>query len=737
MSNLISDLGLILSAAAITTLVFKKLKQPLVLGYIIAGFVVGPNFRLFPTITETENIRTWADIGVIFLLFGLGLEFSFKKLIKVGGTAAITAIVEISATMALGYGIGLMLGWSGMNCLFLGGILAIASTTIIIRAFDELDVKSQKFANVVLGVLVIEDLVAIVLLVLLSTVAVSRQFEGTQIITAVFKLGFFLVIWFVGGIFFIPTFLKRAQRLLNEETLLIVALALCLTMVILAEKAGFSEALGAFIMGSILAETIHGQKIEHLLKPVKDLFGAIFFVSVGMLLNPQVLLMHIGPVLAGVLVLLIGKPLFVTIGALLAGEPLKTAIQSGMSLSQIGEFSFIIATLGVTLHVTNDFLYPVAVAISIITTFSTPYMIRLSGPVYGLMEKWIPVGWRVKLQHYSASIQTITTVSDWKKVVRSYLMNIAIFSIIILSIIFLSLLYLKPLFIRSKWGPLITIFITLLFMAPFLWALAMRKTQKQAFANIWLQKKYRGPLVLLQLSGIGLAIFFVSFLADKLFSSGTALLIAVIIIVILLLLSNKIQAFYNRIETRFLRNLNEKEILHQKEVRAVLAPWDAHISRFELDADSPLSGKSLLALSLREKFGINVAMIERGSRIIMAPGKNEQLFPGDILSVIGTDDQLKEFRIFIDSRPVTTSRLPQKQEVVLKQLIINRNSSFLGKSIRASGLRENARGIIVGIERNEERILNPDSSFVFEEGDIVWVVGHIKRLRVLMSSDRH
>lgn len=564
MSNLISDLGLILSAAAITTLVFKKLKQPLVLGYIIAGFVVGPNFRLFPSITETENIRTWADIGVVFLLFGLGLEFSFKKLIKVGGTAAITAIVEVSATMALGYGIGLVLGWSGINCLFLGGILAIASTTIIIRAFDELGVKSQKFANVVLGVLVIEDLVAIVLLVLLSTVAVSRQFEGAQIITAVFKLGFFLVIWFVGGIFFIPTFLKRAQQLMNEETLLIVALALCLTMVILAEKAGFSEALGAFIMGSILAETIQGKKIEHLLKPIKDLFGAIFFVSVGMLLDPQVLLMHIGPVLAGVLVLLIGKPLFVTIGALLAGEPLKTAIQSGMSLSQIGEFSFIIATLGVTLHVTNDFLYPVAVAISVITTFSTPYMIRLAGPVNGLLEKWIPARWRVKLQHYSASVQTITTVSDWRKVVRSYLMNMVIFSIINLSIIFLSLLYLKPLFIKSKWGPLITILSTLLFMAPFLWALAMRRTQKQAFANIWLQKKYRGPLVLLQLFGIGLAIFFISFLADKLFSSGTAFLVAVVIIVMLLLLSKKIQAFYNRIEYRFLRNLNEKEILQQK-----------------------------------------------------------------------------------------------------------------------------------------------------------------------------
>jgi CPA2 family monovalent cation:H+ antiporter-2 len=736
MSNLIYDLGLILSAAGVTTILFKKLKQPLVLGYIIAGFIVGPNFRLFPTITETENIRTWADIGIIFLLFGLGLEFSFKKLIKVGSTAAITAVIEVSATMAVGYTIGLLFGWSNMNCLFLGGMLAIASTTIIIRAFDESGVKSQKFATVVLGVLVIEDLVAIVLLVLLSTVAVSRQFAGLEILTAVLKLVFFLVIWFVCGIFFIPTFLKRTQKLMNEETMLIVSLALCLMMVVFAEKVGFSEALGAFIMGSILAETLQGEKIEHLLKPVKDLFGAVFFVSVGMLFDPQVLLLYIGPILAGIGVLLACKPLFVAGGALIAGEPLKTSIQAGMSLSQIGEFSFIIATLGVTLHVTADFLYPVAVAISVITTFTTPYMIRLAEPVYRLLEKWLPVKWREGLQRYSAGARSITTVSDWKKILRSYAMNTVIFSFLIFSIIFLSLHYLHPLLSKNKWGSPVTVSITLFFMAPFLWALAIRRSQPEAFANIWVQKKYRGPLIVLQLFRTALAVFFVSFLADRLFSPGIALVVAILIIIVLLLFSKRIQAFYNRIEFRFLSNLNEKERVSQEKDVVTLAPWDAHIARFDLDADSPLSGKSLSALTLREKFGINIAMIERGRRMIMAPGKNELLFPGDALSVIGTDDQLKEFRTFMESGFSPVTLLQQKQQVVLKQLIISRESSFTGKSIRDSGIREKTKGIIVGIERKGERILNPDSSLVFQEADIVWIVGNIRRLQIVMANER-
>lgn len=734
---LISDLGLILGAAAVVTLLFKWLKQPLVLGYIVAGFFVGPHFNLFPTIHEIKNIHSWADIGVIFLLFGLGLEFSFKKLIKVGGTAAITAIIEVSATIGVGYLIGKMLGWSAMDCIFLGGILGIASTAIIIRAFEELGVKSQQFAGVVLGVLVIEDLVAVVLMVLLSTVAISQQFAGVQMVGSIVKLGFFLVLWFLSGIFVIPSFLKVTKKFMNDETMLIVSLALCFGMVVLATQAGFSSALGAFIMGSILAETLQGKKIEELLMPVKDLFGAIFFVSVGMLIDPKMLVLYAWPIIAGSLVLLIAKPLFVTIGAVIAGQPLKTSIQAGMSLSQIGEFSFIIATLGVTLQVTSNFLYPIAVAISVITAFTTPYMIRLSTPFNKLVQKLLPHNWKERLNRYSAGAQAITSVSDWRMVLRSYILNIIINAVLIISIIFLSLKYLHPLFSSNKWHALITAFITLLAMAPFLWGLTMRRTQQEAYARVWHENKFRGPLVMLEIFRIALAIFFTGFLCDRLFSPWIAFAVALVIIVLLLLFSGRLQAYYAKLESRFLKNFNEKEELQQQEaVLQELAPWDAHFAHFEIEADSAVAGKTLEELALREKFDINIAMIERGSKIIAVPARSERIYPGDLVSVIGSDEQLKAFRLYMEIKPVQHNKQQQKQDVVLKQLLLRKDSELVGKSIRESGIRERSKGIVAGIERDGNRILNPPSSFVFEENDMVWIVGNVKRLLVLANEHR-
>jgi len=734
---LISDLALILGAAAVVTIMFRWLKQPLVLGYIIAGFLVGPNFHLLPTIHEIENIQGWADIGVIFLLFGLGLEFSFKKLVKVGGTAAITAIIEVAFTMAVGYGIGKMMGWSFMDCLFFGGILCIASTTIIIRAFGELGVKSQQFASVVLGVLIIEDLVAVLLMVLLSTVAVSQQFEGAEMIASILKLAFFLGLWFLSGIFFIPSLLKRLQKLMNDEMMLIFSLALCFGMVYLAAQAGFSSALGAFIMGSILAETLQGKKIESLLTPVKNLFGAIFFVSVGMMINPQMMVEYSGPIIAGVLVLLIGKPMFVTLGAVISGQPLKTSIQSGMSLSQIGEFSFIIATLGLTLQVTSNFLYPIAVAISVITAFTTPYMIRLSEPFYKVVQKILPENWKERMIRYSAGAQAITSVSDWRLVLRSYVTNILVNSLVILGIILLSLEYLYPLFSNIHWGSLITIIISLLFMAPFLWGLTVKRTHREAHARVWIENKFRGPMVMLEIVRMGLGVLFIGILSDSLFTPVIAWIAALVIIILLLAFSRRLQSYYFRIENRFLENLHETETM-QKQPRPEheLAPWDAHFAQFEIEADSPAIGKTLEELQLREQFDINIAMIERGSRVITVPSRFERIFPGDLLSAIGTDEQLKSFRFFIEAQPFTSNKLQQKQDVVLKQLVVKKDSFLLGQNIRESGIRERAKGIVAGIERNGNRILNPPSNLVFEEDDIVWVVGNVKRLLVLANENR-
>ncbi|MBL0884646.1 MAG: cation:proton antiporter, partial [Chitinophagaceae bacterium] len=417
---LIKDLALILGAAGIITIFFKKLKQPVVLGYIIAGLLVGPNFKLFPTIGDVEGIKIWAEIGVVFLLFALGLEFSFKKLVKVGGSAAITGITELSFMMILGYSMGQVLGWSTVDSMFLGGIIAISSTTIIFRAFDELGLKTKQFSSLVIGVLIIEDLVAILLMVLLSTVAVSQQFEGTQMFLSIGKLLFFLCIWFVMGIFLLPTFFKKVSRFLNSETLLVLSLALCLGMVVLADQVGFSAALGAFIMGSILAETTQAHKIEQLITSVKNLFGAIFFVSVGMMINLQILVDYAVPVLILTLSVIMGKTIFVASGALLSGRPLKQAVQAGTSMSQIGEFSFIIATLGVSLNVTSSYLYPIAVGVSVITTFTTPYMIKLAEPLYQFLLKVLPDKWITGLEKYSSSSQIIESESNWKQPLLFY-----------------------------------------------------------------------------------------------------------------------------------------------------------------------------------------------------------------------------------------------------------------------------------------------------------------------------
>ncbi|MCK9616878.1 MAG: cation:proton antiporter [Lentimicrobiaceae bacterium] len=724
---LIVDLALILGAAAIVTLLFRKLKQPVVLGYIIAGLLVGPNFKLFPTIVEIESIRTWADIGVIFLLFGLGLEFSFKKLIKVGAVAVITALTEVTLTMFLGYNVGKMLGWNAMDSLFLGGILAIASTTIIIRTFDELGVKNQKFTGIVTGVLVIEDLVAVLLMVLLSTVAVSKTFAGGEMVMSVLKLAFFLVLWFVSGIFFLPTLFIKIRSFMNEETLLIISLALCFLMVVLATYAGFSPALGAFIMGSILAETTKAEKIEHLTKSVKNLFGAIFFVSVGMLLDPQMLVQHAIPIVAATLVLFLGKPLFVTMGVLAAGQPLKIAVQSGMSLSQIGELSFIIATLGLTLNVTSNFLYPVAVAVSVLTTFTTPYMIRFSEPVYKRIESILPPKWKNLLVTYSVGAQNMAEISEWKKMLRFYFINVVVFSVVIITIILLSTQYLAPLFASYGWSQIITVTVTLAVLSPFLWALAFRRTQRQAYANVWLKTYHRGPLLVLLTSRVALAVFYIGFLFDRLFSPWIALIGIIVSCIILLLFSKKIKTFYGKIEMRFLTNLNEREV----EKKEILAPWDTHIATFELNALSPYIGKLLLESKIREEFGVNIAVIERGDFVINVPGRDEYLFPNDKLSVIGTDEQLEKFKKHLESSMNESQIVNTKQKVSLHHFTVGKHSPLAGKNIRESRIRELTKGLVVGVERNGIRLLNPESDLVFETGDKVWIVGNEKRIQVL------
>lgn len=744
--KLIEDLALILIAGAIITLLFRRIKQPLVLGYIIAGLLVGPHISIVPTVVDSANIKTLAEIGVIFLLFSLGLEFSFKKLVRVGGSASITAFVEIIFITVVGYFVGKWMGWSTMDSLFLGGMLASSSTTIIIRAFDELGMKTKQYARIVFGVLVVEDIVVILLMVLLSTVAVTKQFQGMEMVYTVFKLLFFLALWFIAGIFLLPTFLKKAKKLLDEETLLILSIGLCLGMVVVATQVGFSAELGAFIMGSILAETTSAEKVEHVLKPVKDLFAAVFFVSVGMLIDPQTIIEYKWPVLWVTLLALLGKLFSTTLGALLSGQPLKQSVQVGMSMAQIGEFAFIIATLGLTLGVTSDFLFPVAVGASAITTFTTPYMIKFSEPFYNIIVKMLPEKWVKALNNYSSSTQNIQAESEWKLLLKFYA-NVALTNgIVILAIMLVSIEFLMPFLVEkiddSITTSIIVLVITLGAMTPFLWALMTKRPGILTYKELWLDKKYNhGPLLMLEAFRSLLGILLIGFLVDRLFSAKVAILVAVpIIVVVLVVFSKRIQNLYQRIESRFLSNLNAREnasnvaeALRKKfDPQSDLSPWDAHMVDLEVNQQAKYIGKTLVELGWREKYGINIAYIKRGDKLIYAPKRHNKLLPFDRVGIIATDAQMQQFKSVFDATEYVDTEENDIDDIALQKIVVDEHTKLKGKTIRNSGIREKTNGLVVGIERNKKRILNPDSSTVFEWDDIVWIVGERKKIQKLI-----
>lgn len=729
---LITDLALILAAAAVTTLIFKKIKQPVVLGYILAGVLVSPQVHVIPTVVDEASIKIWAEIGVIFLLFSLGLEFSFKKLMRVGGTASVTALTEIVFITIAGYFVGYWMGWSTIDCLFLGGMLASSSTTIIIKAFEGLGVKTKQFARVVFGVLIVEDIVVILLLVLLPAISVTQQFEGSELLGTLLKLLFFLLLWFLLGIFLLPTFLKKAAKLLDRETLLLLSIGLCLIMVVVATQVGFTAELGAFVMGSIFAETTSSGKVENILHSVKDLFGAVFFVSVGMMIDLPTIWEYRVPVLIITLLTIFGKFFSTSAGALLSGQPLKQSVQAGMSMAQIGEFAFIVATLGMTLGVISDFLFPVAVGVSAITTFTTPYMIRYSEPFYLWLEKVLPERWVQSLNRYSSGTQKIAAASSWKQLIMTYVRVIVINGVISVGIILIvdNLLaaFAERLFSNPLIRHLVLTAVTLLLLSPFLWALGVRRLNRLAFSKLWLDRKLnRGPLVVMETLRLGIVVVLIGFLLDKYFSVSIALSVAVIVIVVLIVLfSKRLQVFYSRLEQRFLLNLNERE--RQENRNSHIVPWEGHLAYFDIPANAFYVGQTLKELGWRERYGVNVAIIERGRRTLQVPGPEERIFPTDHIGVIGTDEQLDHFgKLMEESR--FSEQESKEYNIELLKIIVDKGTPLSGKSIRESAIRTQGQGLVVGVERMGQRILNPDSSFVFKEGDLVWIAGNKEKLK--------
>ena len=677
---LIEDLALILMVAGVVTLVFKRLKQPLVLGYIVAGFLVSPHMPYTASVADMSSIHLWADIGVMFLLFSLGLDFSFKKILKMGASPVISVVSIIFSMSLLGMGVGHLFGWSRMDCIFLGGMLAMSSTTIIYKAFDDLGLRQQQFASMVMSVLILEDILAIVMMVMLSAIASGQGASGGDMLVSILKIVFFLVLWLVVGIFAVPIFLRSVRKLINDEVLLVVALGLCCAMAVFSSKVGFSSAFGAFIMGSILAETIEAEHIEHLVEPVKNLFGAIFFVSVGMLVDPQILISYALPIALLVLTIIVGQVVFGSLSFMLGGESLKSAMRCGFSMAQIGEFSFIIASLGLSLGVIGDFLYPVVVAVSVITTFLTPYMIRLATPVYNLVEPRLPAKVIRALNHLSTNRPDSNEQSKWRSLLMQMGWNTLVYSILTVATIAVMFMFVHPFIsqlldthlssLTSRFpffashlslSGLITGLLTLTFIAPFLRAMVMKKNRSEEFRALWAESnRNRLPLLFTILVRFMLAVAFVFSVISQVAHFRPAVIIMFgVAVIVVIILSRKIKHRSILMERLFVNNLRSRDINAQVHgdkrplYEARLLDRDVHIADFRVTADSLWTGRTLKQLDLGRKYGVHVSSILRGTFRINIPDGDSIIFPQDKLQVIGSDAQLDRMRQALETEVVT------------------------------------------------------------------------------------
>ena len=746
---LFSDLALILVTAGLTTVIFKWLKQPVVLGYIIAGFIIGPNFEWFPVIQDHTSVETWSEIGMVFMLFGIGLEFSFKKLKKVGGTVGITALTELVTMCVVGFLLGKTLGWSQMDSIFLGAMLSISSTTIIAKAFDDMKLHREKFSGNVIGELVVEDLEAVLLMVILSTLAVSQSFNGMELVTSMLKLAFFLLVWFFGGIFLVPTVLKRSRKFMSEETLTVFAVGLCFLMVVLANLAGYSSALGAFIMGSILAETLEAEAIHKLTTPIKNLFGAIFFVSVGMMVDPQILVNYWWQILVVTLILLIFKPLSNVIGRLIAGLGLKQAMQGGFCFSQIGEFSFIIATLGLNYGVIDEFLYPIIVSVSIITTFITPYAIKSAVPSYQWVTKHFPEGWLNRLENSDSGIK----VKSGKKVnMGSFLArqfkNIIIYLAIIIAVIligfFASSFIMK--YVPRPWSSAIGTALSLVLVSPFLWAMGFKHTLADTTHKLMEVSKFNKSLirfifvlrfVIVAVISYSVIQHFLNNLFWERLNVGSPwyhwinIGFALVFTVLLRVLSPAMK-FYKHIEDRFLDNLNKRQQMQVFSIPEILQE-NCHLQKMTLSPDSDYSGKLIKDTDFRDNYNVSVVSVERGKQLFELPKSDFQLFPYDKITFVGHEDHL---RLLLSKVEVFDEQLIQEHEdseVDLYKVEVRPQSPYVGVALMDSGLAEKLDAMVIAIERDGHFILNPSARITFQPADLVWFVAQKDKAEFLMN----
>lgn len=725
--SLITDLALILLLGAVVTVLFKWLKQPVVLGYIVAGFLASPNFTLLPSVSQMDNIEFWAEIGIVVLLFSLGLEFSFKKLVNSGGSAVVTALIIIAGMMGTGFLVGHILHFNFINSLFLGGMLSMSSTTIIIKAFTDMGLRQQKFASQVLAVLIVEDLFAVVMMVVLSSIAINNSVEGSEMLMSIGKLLFFLIIWFLVGVYVIPSLLNRWRRFLNGETLLVVSMGLCLGMAVFSVLCGFSLALGAFVMGSILAGTSYAESIEHVTNPVKDLFGAVFFISVGMMVQPKILVEYWLPILILSLVVIVGMIIFGTFGMLITGQTLRTAIRSGFSLTQIGEFAFIIATLGMSLGVLEHTLYPIVVAVSVITTFTTPYFIKMSLPVYDFVAAHLPARLHFLINRFgSQGEKDLASGNQWGAMFRRNLWRTIVYTIILLAITLVMQSYVRPELIKiiPEGGKTLSVIATLVVMSPFLFALVapVRDSSKDDTnrAESDHQVSHNVPRIVLMVFRAIIALAFIVETVSLLYSAWLTVTVAVVVVILIgLLFSRRLTAYMSGLETKFFDNLNERELRRSGKNNNIVS--DLHLAYVTVGTGCDFAGERLMDSNLRNDYGINVVSIQRGYKAIPIPNGDERVFPGDVLGIIGTDENIEKVLPQVEKH-ADTADMSSHDQMTLKPVILSMNSPLIGKTPVTAQLRNEYDLLAVAVNRNGE-FIDSDPNLVFEMGDMVWVAG--------------
>ncbi|MBR1865755.1 MAG: cation:proton antiporter [Lachnospiraceae bacterium] len=726
MSRLITDLAIMLLTAGVVAVIFRKFKQPIVLGYILAGFLVGPYMSYFFTVTDQESIDVWSEIGIIILMFSLGLEFNLHKLLSIGKTAVITALTEVLGMLVIGYLTGHVMGWSTMDSLFLGGMLSMSSTTIIIKTFDELEVQKKDFAQLVFGILVVEDIAGIFMMILLSTVAVGQNVSGSALMIRMLELAMYLFFWLILGIYLLPTILRKTALFFNDEIMILVSLGLCFGMVLLAEALGFSSALGAFLAGSLLAGTVHAERVEHLTSGIKDLFGAVFFLSVGMMISPQMIIQYMVPILIITIVTIVGKIAISALGVLLSGQNLKKAVRCGCSLGQIGEFAFIIAALGMSLGEIADYIYPIVVSVSVITTLTTPAFVKHADKLYAWIAKLLPDKMLTKLERYTTDNSEADQDSDWTQYMRRFVRRTVFFGILMIGVALFIGYGFYPVLETTELSVWVKKAITVLFTiaGEALFIRPMMDLHSSEFTALWVKnKQYHLPLVTLNGLRFMLIVMNVFIPVQRLLDIDSVWLLPVIVLTIILIYrTGWMASTYLSVETRFIANMNERSL---ENTGAEGPEWpDDELFVWVHESNAVLTVRSL------KRFHVNVIQILRGSKQFNLPSGMFQIHKKDRLCLLGKKENLNSLSIRMDC-PMGDDLMPLHQfieqqtdeDMKLYTYVIPNDSELQGKTIKLSNLRDKYGCLILGLQRNRLPVLQPDVNMTLQAGDCIWVIG--------------